>query len=70
MKCDSCDFITGYTLGQDECGAGYYTEYCVKGHWSGSETEPQDEKQAIKMHLNPEIDFWKDCKDYKLKESL
>jgi hypothetical protein len=58
MKCDNCENLAGYTLGQDECGAGHYFEYCKKGHWEGGGQIEEEENCE---------DFWKDCEDYEFK---
>ncbi len=56
MKCDSCKHLSGYTLGNDECGAGNLFQYCSKGHWEGGEPpEPNTE------------DPWVNCKDHEIK---
>lgn len=53
MKCDHCIYLSGYTLGADECGAGNWLSYCAKDHWTDGEILEHGE--------NP----WEDCVDYK-----
>ena len=58
MKCDTCQYMKTYILGMDECGAGHYTAYCVKGHWDG---DPDIEEDAV-------VDYWDNCEDYTLQK--
>jgi len=60
MRCDTCRNRSGYTLGQDECGAGSFFEYCGKGHWEGGGPQSAEDERAQKQAP----DFWVDCKDY------
>lgn len=53
MKCYSCKYQTGYTLGSDECGAGTYFIYCAKGHWEG-----------LGEDISAIDDPWKNCVDF------
>jgi len=62
MKCDTCENKSGYTLGQDECGAGHLFEYCAKGHWEGG--GPNSLEEEIAQNASP--DYWADCVDYKI----
>jgi len=61
MKCDTCKNKAGYTLGQDECGAGSFFEYCSKGHWEGGGPQSEEEEKL----QNESSDFWINCVDYK-----
>jgi len=64
MKCDSCEFKTGYTLGPDECGAGSFFPYCAKDHWAGD--GPDSEEEYLRYLKEP--DPWVKCNDYKKLE--
>lgn len=60
MICDKCKNVNGYTLGQDECGAGNYFQYCNKGHWEGCEFPDEKEYNLIKEGKDP----WENCNDF------
>lgn len=61
MKCDTCHLKSGYTLGEDECGAGSLFEYCSKGHWDGAGPRSEEEEKRCKSLSDP----WFDCSDYR-----
>jgi len=63
MKCDTCQNQTGYTLGEDECGAGSFFSYCSKGHWEDGGPQSEEEYEMQKNMADP----WVDCLDYKPK---
>ena len=58
LKCDNCEFLGGYMLGTDECGAGKWFEYCKKRHWEGGDPKEHAEENH----------FWDNCIDFQPKE--
>ena len=62
MKCDGCYFNRGCTLESNECGAGFFLEYCAKGHWDGYGCGHGSEEEKLQ---NARPDPWIGCKDFK-----